>query len=80
MTLPASSKYQYKIESLLGKADIRINSNRPWDIKVHNQDLFGRIIGQGSLGLGESYMEGWWDCDQLDDFFTSYSTLTLKPM
>lgn len=63
------NKYQEKIEGLLRKADIQVNSNRPWDIQVHNPELFGRIIGQGSLGLGESYMEGWWDCDQLDEFF-----------
>ena len=64
-----NNKYQSKIESLLNTADIRVNSDRPWDIQVHNSELFGRIIGQGSLGLGESYMEGWWDCDQLDEFF-----------
>ena len=26
-----------------------------------------RVLAQGSLGLGESYMDGWWDCDQLDE-------------
>ncbi len=26
-------------------------------------------MAQGSLGLGESYMDGWWDCEQLDQFF-----------
>ena len=69
MTNLKNNKYQSKIEALLGKADIRVNSDRAWDIQVHNPDLFGRIIGQGSLGLGESYMEGWWDCEQLDEFF-----------
>ena len=69
MTNLKNNKYQSKIETLLGKADIRVNSDRAWDIQVHNPDLFGRIIGQGSLGLGESYMEGWWDCEQLDEFF-----------
>ena len=69
MTNLKNNKYQSKIEALLGKADIRINSDRAWDIQVHNPDLFGRIIGQGSLGLGESYMEAWWDCEQLDEFF-----------
>jgi len=66
---PKHNKYQQKIEALLSNADIRVNGDRPWDLQLHNSDLFGRIIGQGSLGLGESYMEGWWDCDQLDNFF-----------
>ncbi len=69
MTHSVHNKYQARIEALLGKADIKINSDRPWDLHVHNPDLFARIIGQGSLGLGESYMEGWWDCDELDVFF-----------
>ena len=62
-------KYRSKIEGLLDKADIRVDGSRPWDIQVHDPGLFGRIIGQGSLGLGESYMEGGWDCDELDEFF-----------
>lgn len=58
-----------KVEDILGTADIRINGRRPWDIQVHNEQLYSRLIAKGSLGLGESYMEGWWDCDRLDQFF-----------
>jgi len=65
----SGSQYQDRIQELLEAADIRINGDRPWDLQVHNHELFGRIIGQGSLGLGESYMEGWWDAAQLDEFF-----------
>lgn len=55
---------------LLSHADIQINGQRPWDMQVHNPNLFQRILAKGSLGLGESYMDGWWDCKQLDEFFT----------
>jgi len=54
---------------LLEKADIKINGDRPWDIQVHNEDLYARVMQQGSLGLGEAYMDGWWDCPALDQFF-----------
>jgi cyclopropane-fatty-acyl-phospholipid synthase len=27
------------------------------------------VLQEGSLGLGESYMDGWWDCERLDIFF-----------
>jgi cyclopropane-fatty-acyl-phospholipid synthase len=54
---------------LLSSAGITINGDQPWDITVHHQDLFRRILHQGVLGLGESYMEGWWDCQALDQFF-----------
>lgn len=63
------SKTHSKVSALLATAGIHVNGDDPWDIQVHNPDLFARILGQGSLGLGESYMEAWWDCDQLDEFF-----------
>ena len=58
-----------QLEQLFSCRDIRLNGNRPWDIQVHDQRLAKRILTEGSLGLGESYLDGWWDCEQLDDFF-----------
>ena len=49
--------------------DIQINGNRPWDIQINNPQFYQRIISGGSLALGESYMDGWWDCRALDEFF-----------
>jgi len=57
------------IQKLLKLAGITINGANPWDIQVHNKNLFSRIAHHGSLGLGESYMDGWWDCRSLDNFF-----------
>ena len=57
-------------QRLLDRADIRINGDRPWDLQVHHPQTFTRVLAQGSLGLGDSYVEGWWDCAQLDGFFT----------
>ncbi|MDB6081000.1 MAG: cfa [Chlamydiia bacterium] len=54
------------VEKLLLQADIQINGTRPWDITVHNEKFYGRMLSQGSLGLGESYMDGWWDSQALD--------------
>ena len=69
-------KYTYKVGELLRLANIEINGANSWDMQVHNRDLFKRVIGQGSLGLGESYMEGDWDCEQLDEFF--YKVLSAR--
>ncbi len=63
-----STKFRRKIEHLLSLADVLINGDRPWDIKVHNEKLYQKILAHGSLGLGESYMDGWWDCEKLDEF------------
>ncbi len=57
------------IEQLASEAGITINGDRPWDIQVHNEKFYGRVLSQGSLGLGESYMDGWWDVKELDEFF-----------
>lgn len=51
------------------KADIEVNGNRPWDIQVHDERFYGRVLRGGSLALGESYMDGWWDAESLDEFF-----------
>lgn len=55
------------VVSLLGLADVEINGNRSWDIQVHNERFYHRLLSEGALGLGESYMDGDWDCESLDD-------------
>ncbi len=61
--------YRRRVEALLSLADVRVGGGRPWDIEVHDERLFRRILAHGSLGLGESYVDGWWDCPALDQFF-----------
>ena len=55
---------------LLEGADVRIDGDRPWDIRVHNEDFYGRVLAGGSLALGESYMDGWWDCGAVDELLS----------
>ncbi|WP_145519220.1 cyclopropane fatty acyl phospholipid synthase [Yersinia mollaretii] len=57
------------VQEMLNRADIEINGSRPFDIRVNNPDFFKRVLQEGSLALGESYMDGWWECDRLDIFF-----------
>lgn len=65
----SNDPYQRIASELLAQADIHINGSEPYDIQVHNKDFYKRVLQQGSLGLGESYMDGWWDCERLDIFF-----------
>jgi cyclopropane-fatty-acyl-phospholipid synthase len=60
--------FQQQMASLLGKANIEVNGPDPWDLQIHDNRFFHRVLSQGTLGLGESYMDGWWDCDRLDEF------------
>ncbi|HNW27127.1 MAG TPA: cyclopropane fatty acyl phospholipid synthase [Spirochaetota bacterium] len=63
------NKIREYIENLFNSADIRVDGDRPWDIRIHEKALYSRVLKGGSLALGESYSDGWWDCDALDQFF-----------
>lgn len=58
------------LQDVLSRADVLINGPRPWDIQVHDKHMYERVFASWSLGLGESYMDGEWDCEQLDELFT----------
>jgi cyclopropane-fatty-acyl-phospholipid synthase len=55
------------VEQLLRTADIEIDGPDPWDIKVYDERFFARVLAGGTLGFGEAYMDGWWDCEALDE-------------
>jgi cyclopropane-fatty-acyl-phospholipid synthase len=72
------NKFRVKLERLLEGTDIVFNGNNPWDIHVHNSNLYERILTQGSVGLGEAYMDGWWDSGQLDELFYKFCSAQVK--
>lgn len=64
--MPASKQI---ITSLADKAGITINGSNPYDIVVRDERFYDRVMQSGTLGLGESYMDGWWDAAALDETF-----------
>lgn len=64
-----TSSSQRFVADLLKKSDIRINGDRPWDIRFNAHGVIDEALARGNLGLGESYMNGDWDVDRLDEFF-----------
>ena len=56
------------LRDLLASAEISVNGDQPWDIQVHDQRFYERVLRDSSLGLGESYVDGWWDCEAVDAF------------
>lgn len=64
------SRSEQIIRDLFTQAGITVNGSDPWDIQVHDARFFERVLRESELGLGESYMEGWWDCEAIDQFIT----------
>lgn len=62
-----TSRARQTAERLLEGTGISINGNNPWDIQIYDERLYGRVVREGSLGLGEAYMDGWWGCEQIDE-------------
>lgn len=60
---------ELKIRDILSHAGITPNGENPFDPKIHDERLYARVLSGGSLALGESYMDGWWDAEDLADFF-----------
>jgi cyclopropane-fatty-acyl-phospholipid synthase len=62
------------VEGILARVDVRIDGARPWDIRVRDDRFYRRALLEGSLGLGESYMDGWWDCADLEELVYRFVT------
>ncbi|HET8941912.1 MAG TPA: cyclopropane fatty acyl phospholipid synthase [Rudaea sp.] len=59
---------QQKVTRLLAQAGLTLNGSAAYDPKIHDGHFYARVVAHGSLGLGESYMDGWWDAEDLDGF------------
>jgi cyclopropane-fatty-acyl-phospholipid synthase len=67
-TIVAAEKSETIIRDLLNLAGVEVNGKNPWDLQVHDQRFYDRVLRGSSLGLGESYVEGWWESDSIDEF------------
>jgi cyclopropane-fatty-acyl-phospholipid synthase len=57
------------LREILQRAGIAIGGDAPWDIQVNDERVYTRVLRDGTLGVGESYVEGWWDCRAIDQMF-----------
>src|SRR5687768_4760894 len=65
-TVRRASDAEGIVRELFGLADIEFGGTRPGDIQVHDPRFFERVLRDASIGLGESYMDDWWETDALD--------------
>jgi len=61
-----AGRFRRRVEQLLALAGVRIDGDRASDLLVRDERVFARVLAHGSLGLGEAYMDGWWDARDLD--------------
>jgi len=65
-----SALIRKRVLALLETAGVHPGGDQPTDPRIHDERFYARVLSQGSLGLGESYMDGWWDVDSLDGLLT----------
>lgn len=64
---PHSARAQKKVIEMFKRADVEIDGHKPCDIRVCDTRFYERVLRDGSLGFGEAYMLGWWDCDDIEE-------------
>lgn len=66
------------IVDLLQRAGINLNGPNAWDIQVHDERFYKSAINKGELGVGEAYMDGWWDSKALDQLLDRVFRLDIE--
>jgi len=59
-----------RLAKLLSPAGVEINGNQPWDPQLHDKTAYDKILGGGTLGIGDAYVDGLWDSDELDELIS----------
>lgn len=76
------ANHEEAVRKLLEGTGVEVNGTNPWDINVKNDEFYARVLKERELGLGESYMDGWWECDDIAEMVNKlflsdiYSRLT----
>ena len=66
IALLRAGRWAARIGSTLATAGIELDGSAPHDIRVRDARFFAAVATRGSFGLGEGYMEGWWECERID--------------
>lgn len=61
------SRARERLQELLAPLDVRLDGGRPFDLQVHDERLFNQALAGGIRGILDAYVDGWWDCERLDE-------------
>ena len=65
----SNNKVKNYVIGMLAKAGITVDGSNPWDIHIRNENVYDRVLMEGALGIGESYVDAWWESKALDQCF-----------
>jgi cyclopropane-fatty-acyl-phospholipid synthase len=63
---PPARQVPGPLARLFQRAGVEVDGSAPWDIQLRDPAAWRRMLRHGTLGFGESYMDGQWDCERLD--------------
>ena len=66
----ATTEQKNKLKKILALADIKVDGKRAQDVQIKDERFYDRVFSDGSLGVGEGYMDGWWSSKALDKTMT----------
>jgi cyclopropane-fatty-acyl-phospholipid synthase len=74
------SKAKNLLVPLAQKAGVEVNGPNPWDLQIHDDRIFNRIMREGSIGFGEGYMDGWWDTKDLPELINRVMKMNIEEL
>src|ERR1035437_6179566 len=66
------------VRELFEKAGAAGGGSAPSELLAKDSRFYNRLLREASIGLGESYMDGWWECEALDRFIEKLLRAELK--
>lgn len=63
------SAFQKRLTAALARAGVTLDGPEEWDPQVRDHRLFDRLSRAGMVGLGDAYVDGWWECRAIDQLF-----------
>lgn len=78
MSSGENTRAETVVRELFASAGVGVEGKEPGDILVKDRAFYGRLLREASIGLGESYMDGWWECEELDLFIEKLLRIDIK--
>ncbi len=58
-----------QINAALHEADVQIDGDQAWDIQLRDERFYRRIARRGVTGFADAYVDGWWECEAIDQLY-----------